>query len=138
MENYIIILRPLRSTTPPEIRMRRALKFLLRSCELRCTDIRQTDADAQDASGAVQPCDDAPKAAIAPQREAEGGSGGSETPDDSRNIAGSVESKVSGEGKGTVTGRPALGLFAAEPFDFSDFETIRAPLHPRNIAHQAI
>ena len=39
---YILTLRPLASDVPPPIRLRRLLKIALRSCQLRCTDIRES------------------------------------------------------------------------------------------------
>jgi hypothetical protein len=39
MKTWIIHVRPVGDGPPPEIRMRRLLKFALRSCGFRCTDI---------------------------------------------------------------------------------------------------
>ena len=39
---YTLVLRPLKSDVPPIIRLRRALKALLRSYGLRCVDHRMT------------------------------------------------------------------------------------------------
>jgi hypothetical protein len=52
-ELFTITLRPVPSDIPVEIRLRRALKILLRSCDLRCVAIeqaanpRQSNVDAR-------------------------------------------------------------------------------------------
>ena len=47
---YTLVLRPLKSDIPPIIRLRRALKALLRSYDLRCVDygITQTPTHPRD------------------------------------------------------------------------------------------
>jgi hypothetical protein len=45
MSDYKLVLRPLASPIPPEVRLRRALKYLLRSCDLRAIDVQTLTAD---------------------------------------------------------------------------------------------
>lgn len=45
---YVLALRPLASDVPPEIRLRQALKVLLRRFNLRCVDYSTTAGPADD------------------------------------------------------------------------------------------
>jgi hypothetical protein len=48
---YQIHLTPTGAGPPPEVRLRRGLKYLLRACGLRCVDLRQLPhADGNDQS----------------------------------------------------------------------------------------
>ena len=51
---YILTLTPLPDDVPPIYRMRRLLKHALRSCGMRCTDIKEVPAD-----GPTKPSNDA-------------------------------------------------------------------------------
>jgi hypothetical protein len=44
---YVLKLRALPSGIPPNIRLRRALKLLLRACELRCVSVVEVKEDGQ-------------------------------------------------------------------------------------------
>jgi hypothetical protein len=52
---YLLRLRPLPSGIPAEIRLRRGLKYLLRSCELACVEVRELKGEERAAGPAGGP-----------------------------------------------------------------------------------
>jgi hypothetical protein len=54
---FVVDLRPLAGCADPVKALRRGLKFLLQACQLKCTDVRETEEIHDGGNSETEACD---------------------------------------------------------------------------------